>query len=395
MSKALVVVGRNPLIRQAGGGLVEFDEKVRALLEELAPRGGGLNLPPGFVGAVEEITKHLAPFLPWLAIPLALIPGTKNLLARRRFKKLFSQALIHVLNPDTAFNKLNDLRAIIALGKLADIEVSVELADEVLQLVPMLLQHPSIQAQFEERGLARYLMFVKRRFRIARLEPPDSHDQNVQIAVARTLSAMVRMQDSNTPKQLGSLLESIGHVCIAHLDETRGAVDVNLMVPLKDKGAARSDCMKNLNARKAFGEALYDRAEIILQVHTTTNPTYDGFWLPVFTEVSARMPGATAAYRTQTPQVLFCRHVGQDPFGESHTEEDIDRILTYLSQVPFNVVLSLPVLKNGAAIGVININIGEDEVMLYSRSELLRLYHTFMPYLAAIEVTLESLEPAL
>ena len=92
----------------------------------------------------------------------------------------------------------------------------------------------------------------------------------------------------------------------------------------------------------------------------------------------------------QEPQIVFTRHLGEHHFGEKLGREDMKRIMSYLSEVPFQVFLSLPVLRNGGAVGVVNVNIREDEIKLYNRAELLRLYHTLLPFLAAVDVTLQS-----
>lgn len=376
------------LARQGGTSLVEFEPDVRALLAELAPGDGGMNLSPDIIGAIEEITKYLTPFLPWLAVPAALIPGLKNWLARGRFKKLLGQILIHVLRPDTPLAELNDIRTVVRLGKLVDLGVTVELAEEVLGLVPLLLRHASVQGLFQSRDLERYLAFVERRVRVARGDQPDSNDQLVQIAVTNALSTVLQIAASGAPKQLGPLLEAIAAVSAAHLDEARSTVDVNVMVVVADKQAALAECIKNTDAHKAFGAQLYERAEVILRVRATTNATYDGFWLPVFTEVSAKMPGASTAFRTKTPQLVFTRHVGEHLFGTKHAPEDVKRIISYLSEVPFKVFLSFPVLRDGHAIAVVNVNITDDEIKLYNRAELHRLYHTLKPFLTVVEITL-------
>ncbi len=163
------------------------------------------------------------------------------------------------------------------------------------------------------------------------------------------------------------------------------------MVPLRDKATSWPLCEQNVNATKAFGRDVHNRADEILRIHTSTNSGYDGFWLPVFSAVSAHMPGAAKAFRNQTPQRIFTRHVGSHHFGDAHATEDIARVIAYLANVPFQVFLSFPIVRDHDTIGVINVNIEQDELKLYNRAELLRLHHTLRPFLVAVEATLDQL----
>jgi hypothetical protein len=221
--------------------------------------------------------------------------------------------------------------------------------------------------------------------RVASAEAPDGNDLHVQVKKSDTLCELIRLQGAGQLKSVDPILHTIASLCAVHLDDPRQTVDVNLMIPLADKLANRAACLSNTDARKAFGVDLFDSADVVLRVQNTTNQTYNGFWVPVFRQVSGYMPGAALTYGTLQPKVVFTRFVEREHFGNGRTKDEVDAILNYLSNVPFQTFLSLPVLSGSQISGVVNVNLEHDEIKLMDPDEQLRLYHALRPFLSAID----------
>lgn len=146
-----------------------------------------------------------------------------------------------------------------------------------------------------------------------------------------------------------------------------GSLDSNFMQLVGKSPEVLDDCKSSTEAWRIYGEDGYNRAEKILRISHFTNEIHRGFWLPYRKDASFQLPGAVRAAQTRAACVVHC--ADQMEFGAAWGDDVRRRLQDYLdekhAQKHFRTFISMPLLKAGEPIGVVNINSSEDELSLY------------------------------
>jgi hypothetical protein len=195
--------------------------------------------------------------------------------------------------------------------------------------------------------------------------------------------AIAILSSKDFPDRHVAVLRLIQNVCRAFVGEPGQTIDANLMTVVAKDSIVRTGKGKCRPAEQLFAE-FFDEASEILSIRASTNPTYLGFWVPIFDRESHRIPGAPAAYRTLDPQVVFTRC--PLVFGDGIPEYICRSVREYFGSVAFRVFLSFPLTdkRSGAIVGVVNVNIVKDELGFHDRNQVHALYIAIRPLLAIL-----------
>ena len=369
-------------------GGIGTQQEISVLLNEILPTPAGVTLPTALADLIERIAD-LSEHLPWWAKALGKATGdmASRWLARRRFARLFVEVLRSTLSPYTPDEKVADVSEVFQIGRTQGVEaIDFALAGDLLRCVDTALRDARFVQAWEAVGRGRWLKFARRRFRFAR-SPVHSDDKLARAATtakATEAAIAVLTRPVRYEQDVTDVLDLVVEACRACLDQPGQTIDANYMAGESPDEELWSECQASQDACRVFEEQSFENAKWILVIRHTTNPSYSSFWVPVFSDVDRFLPGANASFRTRSPRVVYTRFVEDSDFGAGIPANFKKRVREYISALPHEAFLSLPVVQDGSTAGVVNINLYNDEIKFHDRNQLEQLWRSVQPILAVL-----------
>ncbi len=355
-----------------------------------------LDVLPEVAEKLDEIAKALSsPIKPSTFLP-------KNYKRKRQFKKLVSDLVAYLLDPDFEDSMSANIVAEraryldfqdLAMGDIERVYTGVSDAVKLLGQSPQasqLQRYIGYKLQFLELGKIGVNRFndVLR----ANREFHDAYSEHItnatkwDVVFANIAKAKDPQEASNVIRnRIHDILQSISSL-IANLffDAHPDAIDCNYMVPVKEKteqiinacngnaDACSTFCLPASESPSGTNDSHLKYCDEILIIQETMVPKYNHFWVPVYKDSPRLLRGAPKAYLDGKPDVVFVADRFGWPSGSS-VFGTVNRVFEYFKKQDFKTFLSLPARRQNEIVGVLNINAPNDTLRLYNSKTVLHL----------------------